>query len=189
MKKSCLVLAAILVSLLSIILINGCKNERSKHDYLQKVLSNLNQIKSASYYSTLSASAPNDTLKFMTRQRFCKEYVNSADTSIGSNFATFDQLDTSKMNSFYDGNAMTYLDWDQRTLQISDYQNNPLPFRPIGPPFFNYTKSIIKYALDTKDSISTNLKDFGDSLQFILIIHNKAVEFFGKAFYMDLKYY
>ena len=189
MKKIFIPMLSILVLLMSLILIKGCKVDLNKDDYLRKVLNKLDQIESANYLSTLSVSAPNDTLKFITRYRYYKEYVNPTDTFIGSNFACFDQIDTSKMNWFYDGTAITYLDWADKRMIIDNFQNNTLPFRPVGPPFFNYTKSIIKYALETKDSISTSLKDFGDSIQFSLIIHDKAVEFFGKAFYMDLAYY
>ena len=63
-----------------------------------------------------------------------------------------------------------------------------MPHRPNGTPFFNYTKSIIKYALDTKDSITTDLKDFGDSIKFSLYIPYKVVEFQGKPVANDNPY-
>jgi thiol-disulfide isomerase/thioredoxin len=189
MKKTSLIGASILFLLTSIILMNGCKVENNKRAYLGKVLANLDQIKSATYSSIESVSAPYDTLKFRTRYMYVKEYNNPADTFIGSSFADFEQDDTSRMQWFYDGNSITYLDWDEKTISIDSFKNKSAPFRPIGPPFFNYTRSIIKYTLETQDSISINLKDFGDSIKFSLIIHDKAVEFFGKQYYMDLTYY
>ena len=188
MKKTFLVTTSILVLLLSIILINSCKVDNNKNDYLRKVLNNLDKIKSANYFSTESYSAPYDTVVFLSRNLYLKEYTNPTDTFIGSSFATFEQPDTSKMKWLYDGTSITYLNWDEKTIEINNFQNNTLPFRPLGAPFFNYTKSIIKYALETKDSISTYLEDFGDSIQFSLIIHDKAVGFFGKPYYLNTIY-
>ncbi|MCX6254886.1 MAG: TlpA disulfide reductase family protein [Bacteroidia bacterium] len=185
MKKTSLVVTCILVLLMSLILINSCKVDKNKNDYLRKVLDNLDQIKSATYFSTVSASAPGDTLKFLTYSRHTEEYINPTDTFIGSSFAETQQDATNKVSWFYDGIAETFLDWNEKTIKTDSFQTNTLPFRPICPPFFNYTKSIIKYALETQDSISTDLIDSGDSVQFGLIIHDKAVEFFGKPYQMD----
>jgi thiol-disulfide isomerase/thioredoxin len=88
------------------------------------------------------------------------------------------------MYFFYDILAQAYIDKGIKTIEIDSFQTNRLPFRPIGPPFFNYTKSIIKYAFETKDSISTGLKDFGDSVLFSLAVYGYTqVEFFGKPVY------
>jgi thiol-disulfide isomerase/thioredoxin len=169
---------------LSLLIIQSCKETISKDDYLHKVLSNLEQIKSATYYSTASGSAPGDTLRFVTYDYYRKEYCNPADTFIGSKFAWFQSEDTTKMYFFYDGLAQAYIDTEIKTVQIDSFQSNRLPFRPIGPPFFNYTKSIIKYALETRDSISTQLKDFGDSVKFSLAVYGDSqVELFGKPVY------
>lgn len=172
------------ILVVSLLLIEGCKVGSNKNDYLRKVLTNLEQIKSATYFSTISGSAPGDTTAFNTYNWYNKEYSNPADTFIGSSFAWFQPMDTTKMYFFYDGLAKAYIDSDIKTIEIDSFQTNTLPFRPIGPPFFNYTKSIIKYALETKDSISTDLKDFGDSLLFRLVVYSdKQVEFHGKPIY------
>jgi thiol-disulfide isomerase/thioredoxin len=182
MKKKSLIVISILV--LSLLLINGCKLDINKNDYLRKVLSNLEQIKSATYFSTIAGSAPGDTTAFNTYDWYNKEYVNPADTFIGSSFAWFQPMDSTEMYFFYDGLAKAYIDSNIKTIEIDSFQTNTLPFRPIYPPFFNYIKSIIKYALETQDSISTDLKDFGDSLLFRLVIYSdKQVEFFGKPVY------
>jgi len=128
-------------------------------------------------------------MKFNSYNWYNKEYINPADPFIGSTFAWFQPSDTSKMYYFYDGLAQAYIDSDIKTIEIDSFKTNSLPFRPIGPPFFNYTKNIIKYALETKDSISTSLQDFGDSLLFTLIIYgDKQVEFFGKPSYIKNPY-
>jgi thiol-disulfide isomerase/thioredoxin len=169
---------------LSLLIIQGCKENPGNNDFLNKVLANIDQIRSATYFSTISASAPGDTAKFNSYNWYKKEYFNPADTFIGSSFAWFQPLDTSEMYFFYDILAQAYIDKGIKTIEIDSFQTNRLPFRPIGPPFFNYTKSIIKYALETKDSISTGLKDFGDSVLFSLAVYGDTqVEFFGKPVY------
>jgi len=183
MIKRSVVLSIIL--LFGFLLHQGCSVKQSTRDYLKKVAVNIDQIKSASYYSTVSGSAPGDTTKFTTHNWFNKEYCNPADTFIGSTFAWFQPLDTSKMYYFYDGHAQAYIDSEMKSIRIDSFQTNKLPFRPIGPPFFNYTGSIIRYALETKDSIRTTLQDFGDTIKFSLYIPHKVVEFFGRPFITD----
>jgi thiol-disulfide isomerase/thioredoxin len=171
------------IFLVSLILFNGCKVEINKNDYLRTVLANLEQIESANYFSTFSGSAPGDTIEFVTYKWYVKEYFNPVDTFIGSTIAKFQPMDTTKMFFYYDGLAKAYINTDLKTIEIDSFQTNRYPFRLIIPPFFNFTKSIIKYALETKDSISTDLKDFGDSLLFSLAIYDdNNVEFFGSPF-------
>ncbi len=134
------------------------------------------------------ASAPGDTLEFRTLYRNSEEYDNPADTTIGSSFYETMQSDGKKTSWTYDGIALTYIFWDEKKVRIDSFQTNALPFRPVGPPFFKQTKSIIKYALETKDSISTELIDFRDSVKFSLYILNKVVEFFGKPYTLDNPY-
>lgn len=165
--------------IVTLVILSDCLCGQSNKVYLAKVLDNLNQIKSAAYFSETSASAPQDTSKLNTFHRYYKEYNNPTDEFIGSAFAWFKPMDTTKMEFFYDGKAKGYLDWIEKTIRIDSFRNNTLPFRPIGPPFFNYTRSIIKYALETTDSISIDLRDFGDSILFTLNIYNEIVEFFG----------
>lgn len=76
MKKTSLVMNSILVLFIPVILINGCKVEYNKNDYLRKVLGKLEHIKSAAYNSTHNASAPGDTLKFRTLYSQTQEYFN-----------------------------------------------------------------------------------------------------------------
>jgi len=186
MKRQYFILA--IYCCLTLLIIQSCK-EKPDNNLLKKILANIEQIKSATYFSTVSASAPEDTTKFNSFNWYNREFFNTADTFIGSTFAWFQPLDTSKMYYFYNGPVQGYIDSDIKTIEIDSFKTNTLPFRPIGPPFFNYIKSIIKYALETKDSISTSLHDFGDSLLFTLMIYgDKQVEFFGKPFYIKNPY-
>jgi thiol-disulfide isomerase/thioredoxin len=184
MKKT-----SLLVLLIVIVLINSCKVKIDNRDYLIKVLNNLKQIKSDSYISIESYSALFDTIKHKSRTFYIKELSNPSDTFIGADFAAFDPVDTSKLKWVYDGNSVTYLLWDEKKIQVHSFINDSSRYRRINTPFINRTKSIIKYALETRDSISIDLKDFGDSIHVILLISNKAVEFYGKPCYMESPLY
>ncbi|HUX94299.1 MAG TPA: TlpA disulfide reductase family protein [Bacteroidales bacterium] len=188
MKKQLLPFISFLVFTGLIIFNNGCKNEINKTDYLNKVLKNLEKISSASYHSVMSFNLPGDTTRFTTYIWIKKEFENKADTTIGSSFAWFYPEDDSKMYLYYDGSARGHLDSDRKTVTIDSFKTNTLPFRPVGSPFFNKAKNILKYALETNDSISTELKDFGDSIRFILYIPHRVKYFFGKAVEMDNPY-
>ncbi len=156
---------------MSVVLISGCKREINKNDFLKKVLSNLEQIKSAKYSST-SGGIPPGRKDTIHATLYTEEYFNPIDTFIGSSFSKIYPYGESKYGFVYDGNAQIFMDWDPNTIRIDSFQNNQLPFRPMSTPFFNYTKSIIKYALETKDSISTEIEDFGDSIKFSIYIPN-----------------
>lgn len=186
MKKTSLLTTSILVLVVSFILMNGCKVDNNKNDYLRKVLNNLDQVKSATYYTTRSGYAPGDTSAYSTQYLYVKEYVNLADTFIGSSFVTLLQEDTTKMTFCYDGNMRAVVYEAEKEIVIDSFKIRKLPFRPLNPPFFNYAKNIIKYALETKDSVSMDIKDYGDSVYFRLVIfEDRQVEFFGKAYYME----
>jgi thiol-disulfide isomerase/thioredoxin len=93
------------------------------------------------------------------------------------------------MYYYYDGYSQGYIDEDIKSVEIDSFKTNDLTFRPIGPPFFNYIKSIIKYSLETKDSISTGIQYFKDSIIFSLTIFgDKQVEFFGSPTYIKNPY-
>ncbi|HKK12425.1 MAG TPA: TlpA disulfide reductase family protein [Flavobacteriaceae bacterium] len=156
------------------ILVYQCRSALDQKEYLQKVLNNLEQVKSAIYYSTVSGSMPGDTQKFMTYSRYTEEFFNPSDTLAGSSYFETQQDKTHKTSWIYDGKAFTYLLWDEKRISIDSVP------RRHPTPFFNFTKSIIKYALDTNDSIITDLKDFGDSVKFSLFIPYKCIEFQGK---------
>lgn len=183
MKKTSLVVNFIFI--ISTILINGCKVESKQNDYLLKVIANLEKIKSATYFSTGTGTAPGDTFTLHTYYDFKKEFVNPADTFIGAAFAWFNIDDTSKMYLCYDGNASIQFNNASKTIRIDSFKTNSLPFRPIGEPFFHKARSLIKYALNTHDSITTDLHDFGDSVKFTLFVPDKIINFFGGPYVSD----
>ncbi len=171
MKRSFLLL--VLLSAIALVVIK-CGTAPGQKEYLQKVLTNLEQIKSATYNSTVSGSMPGDTQKFKTYSRYTEEFFNPADTLVGSSFMETQQDKTHKTSWLYDGKAFTYLLWDEKMISIDSVP------RRHPAPFFNFTKSIIKYALETNDSIITDLRDFGDSVRLSIFIPYKCIEFMGK---------
>lgn len=171
-----------------IVLTHSCRIESDVNTYLKKVLNNLSQIESARYSSTLSGSIPGDTLKFVTYSTQTEEYFNPSDTTIGSILSVVQQDATHKASWVYDGNALIFMDWNEKTISVDSFKVARHPFRPVRPPFYNYTKSIIQYALNTKDSVAVKLIDLADTVLFRLTVYGKSVEFFGKPFYNDPRY-
>jgi len=161
----------------------SCKDKQS-NNYLRKVLNNLEKIESATYYAYVEDWQPGDTIPLGVFNRFYKEYNNPNDSTIGANYIWFNANDTTLAEFCYDGNISAYVLNNKKEIIINNFDSNPFPFRPLSPPFFNYTKSIIKYILETKDSITLQSKDMGDSYYFKLIINeSNQVEFFGRAYY------
>jgi len=170
--------------LLSVTIIS-CKDYNTSSNYLQKVLSNLEKIESAVYFTSNESWQPGDTIPLFVGQRFYKEYNNPTDSTIGAGFIWLNANNTTQLEGCYDGNTRVMVNHDEKEIIIDDFSLNLLSFRPIHPPFFNCTKNIIKYALETNDSITLASKDLGDSYYFKLVINEDLqVEFFGKAHYM-----
>lgn len=186
MKKIALLASSVLVIVVLFVLSNGCKVDNDKKDYLRKVLNSLDKIKSATYYTTTESWAPGDTSASGIYCHYIKEYYNPIDSTIGSSFVSLLQEDTTQMEFCYDGNMRAVVYPDEKTIAIDSFKIRVLPFRPLNPPFFNRTKSIIKYALETKDSILMETKDYRDSIYYkFVIFKDRQVEFFGKAHYME----
>ena len=173
--------------LLSLAFLQACNTDYTNKAYLEKVLNNLEQIESATYSVKTQGWAPGDTAAYATHYKYIKEYANLTDTTIGSSYVSLLQSDTTHMLFSYDGNRRAIVYEDSKRIVIDSFNVRKLPMRPVNPPFFNYTKSIIKYALETQDSIHLKIEDLGDSVHFKLeIFENKTVEFFGKAYsYVD----
>jgi thiol-disulfide isomerase/thioredoxin len=159
---------------------------QSKNDYLKNVLNNLEKVESATYNNTGEGWAPYDTIASGIMNYFTKEYNNPLDSTIGASYVSLLQQDTTQMTFCYDGKMRAIVYKEDREIVIDSFKVKRFPFRPFSPPFFNYTKSIIKYALETKDSISIKMEEKKDVIYFCLtIFKDQQVEFFGKAFYME----
>ena len=174
----------IFLLLLALVFLQACKTDYTSKPYLEKVLSNLEQIKSATYMVEAQGWAPFDTAAYVTHYNYVKEYTNPEDTTIGASYVSLLQSDTTQMVFCYDGNRRAVVYEDSKHIVIDSFNIRKLTFRPVNAPFFNYTKNIIKYALETNDSTTLEMEDLGDIVYFKLeIFENKQVEFHGKANY------
>ncbi len=162
--------------------------QKTEKEYLKKVLHNLEQVKSATYRKQSFSWMPGDTIP-LTFYKYIKEYDNPNDTTIGASYIAFQDTARDVMTWGYDGTVKVDVFEEHKGVMIDDFTTRKLPFRPIGPPFFNYAKNILSYAFATQDSISTTLDDLGEEYHFKLIIHeDEQVEFFGKAHHLYIPF-
>lgn len=170
-------------------IINTINAQEGKKEYLQKVLNKIEEIESASYYNVSKTWEPGDTIPLSEFRQLINEYNNPADSTIGASYIALDPDDTKKLEFGYDGHVVSHMFHDKKGIIIDDFTTRSLPFRLVGPPFFNYTKSIIRYALNTNDNITTELKEEKDYYYLKLVINeDKQVEFFGKDYKIDNPY-
>ncbi len=180
----------ILILSFIIFLFHACTVDYTSTNYLKKVLNNLETIESATYTVISENWQPGDTAASDTYYSFVKEYDNPSDTTIGSKFVRLNGSDTSILEFCYDGEMRALVYNDEKRIVLDSFNVNPRPFRALTPPFFNYVKSILKYALETKDSISLDIKDLEDIVYLKLTIYEEnQIEFFGKAFCMPITPY
>ena len=176
---------AVKIITLSLLLSVGvsCKANNCTTEFLKRVLSNLEQIKSATYTSIKEAWQQGDTIATRISCYFVREYNNPADTTIGASVIHFDCECSTKFLWGYDGNIAVSV--SEGIISVNDFTTRALPFRPVSPPFFNYTTSIIRYVLTTQDNISVDLQEFDDYYFFRLVINeDRQIEFFGRAYRM-----
>ncbi|MCD8042674.1 MAG: TlpA family protein disulfide reductase [Tannerellaceae bacterium] len=174
------------ILLLSIII--SCSNHKTPESYLQKVLGNLEKIESASYYNFQEAWRPGETNPVYAERDYIEEYNNPADTTIGASYIRLNG-DKTQLEFAYDGVIRLLTYHDKNGIIVDDFSNNPYPVRLVSPPFFNYTKNIIRYALTTNDSIQIELNDLEKEYFLRLMIHeDRQVEFFGGPHYVDNPY-
>ena len=174
------------LALFALTALNAYAQSKDTKEYLRIVLGNLEKVESAAYNSLEQAWAPGDTAASVTMNHFVKEYNNPLDSTIGASFVALQQEDTTQMAFCYDGKMKAQIYEDEKTIMVDSFKVIKLPYRPLSAPFFNYAKSILKYALQTNDSISIKLEERKDAVYFSLVIfEGRQVEFFGKAFHMD----
>lgn len=167
-----------LLLLCAVILAGGCRKQYSEKEFLSEVSDNLGKIRSATYFSTATASAPGDTLKFSKpRTQYVKIFINPDDTLVGAGTLLYKGEDTTVMTDYYDGLARGIVNFEEHHVKIDSFLNYPYPFRLVYYPFYTKINEIIKYSLTTADSISTDFGDYGDSLYFGLKIYNQHVYF------------
>ncbi len=133
----------------------SCAQYNSEKNYLKTVLDNLEEIQSVTYQEEKAAWSPYETEPRYTVRYYVKEFDNQADTTIGASFVQLFANDTNRIDFAYDGDVRVLVWDDSKTLGIDSFNvDMGLPFRLVAPPFYNYTKSIIRYMLTTTDSIT-----------------------------------
>jgi len=152
---------------------------QSDTGFVRKIYENLRQIKSASYFWDQSASAIYDTVPSVSYRVFKKEFDNPDDKLVGAFIASFQVGDTTRLVYFYDGKVQSYLDWENQTIPVDSFQHDRYPFRIVYPPFFTHVKSLLKYALETTDSVTMMISDFQDSVRIRMSVQDKLVEVVG----------
>jgi len=158
----------------------GCHNsENSKTHYINKTLADLEQIKSATYFSTENVYIYDDTISFGESTSFFKEFSNPTDTLVGCAFVKLFSNDTTKMDFLYDGTLRARVDWERESFQTDDFKKSPNPIRQIYPPFFTRAKNILNFALESTDSLSIEINYKDDFTHFRIEIYDEIIEFLG----------
>ncbi|MEM9834385.1 MAG: TlpA disulfide reductase family protein [Bacteroidota bacterium] len=177
-----------IILLLSYVLLFASCSEKegsTPHQYLKEVLSNLEEIESATYDSYGESWAPGDTVPSVVSRRYYKAFNNPTDTTLGASWVVWNGNDTTQLAFAYDGKMRAIVYEEKKGIVIDSFNVRKLPFRPVSTPFYQYTRDILEYALTTQDSISLNFDDLGDTVHVEMIIHeDRQVEFFGKAHYI-----
>ena len=161
--------------------VNDCFSQTKSNVSLSNVLKEIDKIETATYASTSFFSTSRDAspINDKTREYF-KEYTLPSDTSVGASYVKFDLQDTTRMTFAYDGNIRARIDWEKYNYETDDFSKNTWPYRVVMAPFFAKSKSIIEYALHTKDSIRIDSTIYDDFILYELSIFDERVEFVGR---------
>ena len=166
-------------------MLSSCGETYTSKDYLKKVLNNLETIESATYRARAEKWNHGDTAATLVFDRYVESYRNPSDTTIGSSWAVFDNEQKTRLVSAYDGKMRAGVDDDVKEIVVDSFKLRQLPFRPVSPPFFNYTENIVRYIIENNDSTSLEQKELGEVIYVKLTIYeDRQVEFFGRAHYI-----
>lgn len=170
---------------LIVFVFSSCVENYTSKDYLKQVVEKMEKIESATFWIQTELWNPGDTAATYVVNQYVESYRNPSDSTIGSSWAIFETDDKTHLDFAYDGKMRTLIYDDVKGIVIDSFKLRELPFRPVSPPFFNYTENIIKYILNNNDSTLLVQKDLGDEVYLKLTIYeDRQVEFFGKAHYI-----
>ncbi len=181
-------MAGVIVLLVSYLILS--KQIVSKSDpqkkYLKKVLSNLEQIKSATYNINEKSYKPWDTSPSVDRNGYHIEYSNPADTFLGSSFVYFNMKDSLRIRFCYDEKMSAYIFDEHKGVLIDSFKViKHKGFRVINAPFFTWNERLIKYILESNDSLLIQSKDYEDHVQYSFTIYDDVVEIIGNRIVHD----
>ncbi|MCX2745306.1 TlpA disulfide reductase family protein [Mangrovivirga sp. M17] len=147
---------------------------QKQNETLSQILQRLDTIKTATYLSKSSRSAPGDTTVFHTTEKFVSMFINPKDTILGAAFTRSSIDDHNQYEYCYDGNYGVEFDWENRVVKIDTFTSRY--GRPIAP-FFVKIKSLIQYTQDNIDSAEVKYTEYKDSIQIDISFKDKIVEF------------
>ncbi|MBQ8888663.1 MAG: TlpA family protein disulfide reductase [Bacteroidaceae bacterium] len=166
------------------ILCSSC-NQLDANSYLKKVIAQLETIQSASYHCRQMSWEPKVKEPIVDAVYVHHEYKNPEDTIIGASYVSFNPNNNMSFEGGYNGKVKLIVYREQKGVVEDDFTARPLPFRPINTPFFNKVQNMLQYAIETTDSIQTNLIDEDSCYHFCMtIFEDNQVEFFGKAVHL-----
>ena len=142
---------------------------------LEKILKNLNDIKTAAYYTQISQSLPGDTVFSLTMNRYVKMYANPADTLFGAKSIASYNTDFTRYNLCYDGKYRVTFHWRDKTAEIDTLTGKSSP--SFMAPFFIRVKSLLEYTINHEDNIKISYKDFEDSARIYLNFPGRIAQF------------
>jgi len=161
------------------ILLSNILWSQSSTEYLDSVINKLDKIKSVSYYSKTSFSAPGDTLVFNSNENYVKMYINPADTFLGAGLTRSPINNIEEYTFCYDGIYGINLDWENRQAKIDTIANDTR-FRPMAPFWIN-VKSLLIYSRENIDNSDVKIQHYKDSTKINIMFKDKVVEFWGLA--------
>ncbi len=176
----------IILLMACLVFFESCSDNETEtpRQYLQTVLTHLEEIKTAIYFSRGETWAPGDTVPTRVHSSYYKAYDHPADTALGASWVRLNSEDTTQLKFVYDGNMRAAISEEKKAIVIDSFKVRKLPFRSVKVPFYQYTRDVLEYALTTQDSVSLDFNDLGDTVYVKLTIHeDEQVEFFGKAYY------
>jgi len=144
-------------------------------EVLNKTLSNLENINTASYFSKSSFSAPGDTTKFHSYSSYKKIFMDEKDSVYPANVYSFLPGDTNKLEYSFDGQLRTDINWKTQTATFDTVNRKS----GVMLPFFIKTKSLIHYALENREDVKIHLTNYQDSIKIDFLFPEMMVEFVG----------
>ena len=166
-----------------VMMLSSCE-QLDTSEYLNKVIDKIENIHTVEYHGRLICWNSYDNNPLYDLVYLHHEYDNPADTIVGVSYAWFVPSEGMRFEGGYDGKVRMLVYDEHKGIMVDDFSTNR-SYRPVNPPFFNMTKNILKYAIETTDSITTTLVDEDSCFHFSMTIHEeKQVIFVGKPFYV-----
>jgi len=156
------------------LLISNLVIAQENSQYLNSILAAIDEVKSATYTSTLTAGEAEEEIPYRSFQLFVKTYANPTDKYCGAGFVSAPINNRDEYDFCYDGLFQVDLDWEKNTAKI-DTINNSNKGRPLAP-FFMKAKSVLNYALENPDHTIIEHEEYNDSTKISFLFEGRRVE-------------